>query len=62
MAGNVPLNERLAGSALELLSAQELKQLRTAIEMKWNVFNLIRSCASAASFVLLVVSLCFSNR
>ena len=41
--GNVPLNELLDEINLESITLEEIKALRTSIEVKWNNLNLIRS-------------------
>ncbi len=61
ISGNVPLNELLENSDLVNNSAQQLAQLRASIEGKWNLFNLIRTIASAGSFSLLVIALCLKK-
>ena len=60
--GNIPLNELLDKTSLESISLEELKTLRTSIELKWNNFNLIRSISSAVSFTLLIISVLLINK
>jgi uncharacterized membrane protein len=60
--GNIPLNELLDKTSLESVSLEELKTLRTIIEVKWNNFNLIRSISSAVSFTLLIISILLINK
>ena len=60
--GNIPLNELLDKTRLESISLEELKTLRTIIEVKWNNFNLIRSISSVVSFTLLIVSILLINK
>ena len=60
--GNIPLNELLERTSLESISLEELKTLRTSIEVKWNNFNLIRSISSLISFVLLILSILLINK
>ena len=60
--GNIPLNELLDKTSLESISLEELKTIRTSIEVKWNNFNLIRSISSAVSFTLLIVSILLINK
>ena len=42
ISGNIPLNEILDKTNLESISQEEIKALRTRIEVKWNNFNFIR--------------------
>ena len=60
--GNIPLNELLDKTSLESISLDELKRLRTSIEVKWNNFNLIRSISSLVSFILLILSILLINK
>jgi uncharacterized membrane protein len=60
--GNIPLNEILDKTALETFSLEELKSLRTSIELKWNNLNLIRTISSLLTFILLVISYTLMNR
>lgn len=60
--GNIPLNEILDKTALETFSLEELKSLRTSIELKWNNLNLIRTISSVLTFVLLIFSYTLMNR
>lgn len=55
--GNIPLNELLDQANLDALTSDQANQLRTAIEAKWNEFNLVRTIASTASFSILIVAL-----
>ena len=41
ISGNIPLNEILDKTNLESISQEEIKALRTRIEVKWNNFNFI---------------------
>lgn len=52
--GNVPLNEILDKTNLEISSIQDLKQLRERFESKWNRFHLVRTITSAISFLVLI--------
>ena len=54
--GNIPLNELLDKTNLESISLEEIKALRSTIEVKWNNFNLIRSISSGITFLLLIIS------
>ena len=60
--GNIPLNELLDKSNLDTMSINELKILRSSIEVKWNNFNLVRSISSGLSFILLIISYLFLNK
>lgn len=60
--GNIPLNEILDKTALETFSLEELKSLRTSIELKWNNLNLIRTISSLLAFILLVFSYTLINK
>ena len=54
--GNIPLNELLDKTNLEIISLEEITALRSLIEDKWNNFNLIRSISSGITFLLLIFS------
>lgn len=60
--GNIPLNEMLDKINLESITPEEIKALRTSIEVKWNNFNLIRSISSGVTFALLIMSYTFIKR
>ena len=60
--GNIPLNEILDKTSLENFSFEELKSLRTSIELKWNNLNLLRSISSLLSFMLLIFSCLLISR
>ncbi len=60
--GNIPLNEILDKINLESITSEEIKALRTSIEVKWNNLNLIRSISSGITFLLLIVSSQFLNK
>ena len=60
--GNIPLNEILDKTTLETLSLEELKSLRTSIELRWNNLNLLRTISSLLTFSLLVFSYTLMNR
>ena len=60
--GNVPLNELLDEINLESITLEEIKALRTSIEVKWNNLNLIRTISSVLTFVLLIFSYTLMNR
>jgi uncharacterized membrane protein len=59
---NIPLNEILDKTNLESISLEEIKALRTRIEVKWNNFNFIRSISSAITFLLLILSFIFLDK
>jgi uncharacterized membrane protein len=58
---NVPLNELLDKTALENLSAAELKELRLKFEKPWNRWHIQRTIASFTAFALLVTGLIFNK-
>lgn len=60
--GNIPLNEMLDKINLKSITPQEIKALRTSIEVKWNNLNLIRSISSGVTFALLMMSYTFIKR
>ena len=62
ISGNIPLNEILDKTNLESISLEEIKALRTRIEVKWNNFNFIRSISSAITFLLLILSFIFLDK
>jgi uncharacterized membrane protein len=55
--GNVPLNEALDKTAIDALSNEALRMRRDAFEIPWNRFHSIRTVASVASLVLMLVAL-----
>lgn len=55
--GNVPLNEILDKTDLQVSSPKQLKELRNLFETKWNRLHLIRTVTSILSFLLLILSL-----
>ena len=55
--GNVPLNEMLDKTALDIASIAELRQLREKFEVKWNRLHSIRTFTSIISFLLLIIGL-----
>ncbi len=57
VGGNVPLNQMLEKFSLTTSTAQEVKELRTAFEGRWNNLNLIRTWASVISLALVILSL-----
>jgi uncharacterized membrane protein len=59
--GNVPLNEVLDKSNLELLSKVELKELRNNFEQPWNRLHMIRTLSSCSAFVLLIIGMLYSK-
>jgi uncharacterized membrane protein len=57
MAGNVPLNNRLATFDIASASVRELAEMRRAFAPDWNRFHSIRTAASVISFALGVIAL-----
>ena len=57
IGGNIPLNQMLDKFALTTSTAQEMKDLRTVFENRWNNLNLVRAWASAISLALVLLSL-----
>ena len=57
MAGNVPLNDRLAAFDLHSASATQLESMRQSFAPAWNRLHLFRTIASVVSFLLAVISL-----
>lgn len=55
--GNVPLNEMLDKTDLDIASIDELRQLRENFEVKWNRLHSIRTFTSIISFLLLIIGL-----
>lgn len=60
-AGNVPLNETLDHIQVATLSQEQAKVSRNAFEIPWNTLHLIRTIASVASLVLLLIALMRKN-
>ncbi|WP_353721292.1 anthrone oxygenase family protein [Dyadobacter sp. 676] len=56
MFGNVPLNNALDKINLANATAQELAGHRLRFEIPWNRLHTIRTCASVASFVLVLLA------
>ncbi len=54
--GNIPLNNILDQSHLEILSPDVLDELRIQIEQPWNQLNLYRTWSSFSSFILLLIA------
>lgn len=59
--GNVPLNEILDTSNLEVLSKIELQELRDKFEQPWNRWHTIRTASSIFSFLLLIAGTLYSK-
>lgn len=55
--GNVPLNEILDKTDLQVATPKQLNELRNLFEAKWTRLHLIRTVTSALSFLLLILSL-----
>jgi len=60
MMGNVPLNKGLAAFDIKTASVQGLSHQRTIFEKPWNRFHRIRTIASVASLVLVIIA-CLRN-
>jgi uncharacterized membrane protein len=56
IAGNVPLNERLAKFDASKSSGNEIAQARPGFEKRWNRLHTIRTIASIAATVLIFVA------
>jgi len=54
--GNVPLNENLDEILLSHLDEEQLKTLRKHYEGPWNRWHMVRTVASVASFLMLVIA------
>lgn len=59
--GNVPLNEVLDNSTLEVLSKVELQELRDKFEKPWNRLHIIRTLSSFSAFLLLIIGMLYSK-
>ncbi len=55
IAGNIPLNNVLEGSALDGFSLEDARLLRDKFEDRWNSLNWIRTYCSLGAFLLLIV-------
>lgn len=55
-AGNVPLNNELELLNLKTMDPDAWKSFRAYYESKWNRYHLLRTLASTASFILLVLA------
>jgi uncharacterized membrane protein len=55
--GNVPLNEILDNTNLEILSEVELQDLRNRFEKPWNNWHTVRTISSFSSFALLIIGM-----
>jgi uncharacterized membrane protein len=60
--GNVPLNEALDKFDIARATAETIRAERQLFESKWNFLNHIRSLASAASVVFMLLALLNKNR
>ena len=52
MAGNVPLNEKLARISIGTASGEEMAAARSAFEGSWTGLHLVRTGAAVGSLVL----------
>lgn len=59
--GNVPLNEVLDRSNLEVLSKIELQELRNSFEQPWNRWHTVRTLSSFSAFVLLIIGMLYTE-
>jgi len=59
--GNVPLNEVLDKSNLEVFSKIELQELRNKFEQPWNRWHIIRTLSSFTSFLLLIIGMLYTK-
>jgi len=57
MFGNVPLNNMVEAMNLSTFTPEDYRNARLAYEVKWNNFNLMRTIAALASFVLILLAL-----
>ena len=55
IAGNVPLNEALDRFDISSATTEQIKLHRQQFESKWNQLHLIRTLASVASFLLVIL-------
>lgn len=55
--GNVPLNNQLEALSIDQMSVEELKDLRTFYENRWNRLHLIRTLFAVSSFILSILAL-----
>ncbi|WP_461304234.1 anthrone oxygenase family protein [Aureisphaera sp.] len=58
---NIPLNELLDKTQLEVLNASELKDLRQTFEKPWNRWHMVRTISSFTSFALLLSAIIFNK-
>ena len=54
--GNVPLNDALGRINLKTASTEEISNARIAFENLWNRLHSVRTLASMASFILVVIA------
>ena len=59
--GNVPLNEVLDKSNLEVLSKIELQELRNKFEQPWNRWHTLRTLSSFGAFVFLILGMLYTK-
>ncbi len=55
-AGNIPLNNALDSLNIPASTATELQAFRARFEGRWNLLNTVRTLASLATFILLVLA------
>ncbi|MCF0062794.1 DUF1772 domain-containing protein [Dyadobacter chenwenxiniae] len=58
VAGNVPLNDTLAGFNINAATADEIRLQRLHFERPWNKLHSIRTLCSVGAFLLVVIALC----
>ncbi|MCF0052056.1 DUF1772 domain-containing protein [Dyadobacter sp. LJ53] len=58
VAGNVPLNDTLAGFNINAATTDEIRQQRLHFERPWNKLHLIRTLCSVGAFLLVIIALC----
>jgi uncharacterized membrane protein len=57
MVFNVPLNNSVASFDLRSASSTELQNMRQQFEASWNKWHLVRTLASVACFIVLIIPL-----
>jgi uncharacterized membrane protein len=56
-AFNIPLNETVAAFNISTATEEQIKAMRFSFENPWNMWHLIRTLASIASFIILTIPL-----
>ena len=57
IACNVPLNDMLDGFNIQSATDSQLQDMRLKLEADWNKWHLVRTIASIASFIALIIPL-----